>query len=121
MLKKMLLNILIKTCLNLLCHILQVVCFPRIYAPLRSQLETGRKGIFMGRLQISESDEPKLLLESFMPLGEFAETVYLKVRSMNDSKWKEARKWMEENPSNCAVAVYFEEEEKRIKLKHRVS
>ena len=68
---------------------LDVVCFPRIYAPLRSQLETGRKGIFMGRLQISESDEPKLLLESFMPLGEFAETVYLKVRSMNDSKWKD--------------------------------
>lgn len=96
---------------------LDVVCFPRIYAPLRSQLETGRKGIFMGRLQISESDEPKLLLESFMPLGEFAETVYLKVRSMNDSKWKEARKWMEENPGNCAVAVYFEEEDKRIRWK----
>ena len=52
-----------------------------------------------------------------MPLGELVETVYLKVRSMNDSKWMEARAWMEKNPGNCAVAVYFEEEEKRIKLK----
>ncbi|MDO5028248.1 MAG: DNA polymerase III subunit alpha [Bacillota bacterium] len=92
---------------------LECVVFPKSYDQYSSYLEEGRVVVIMGKIQTSESEDPKLLVEKISPIEDYISAKKLFIRLKSQENKEDLRKVcniLSAYPGQTPIIFYFAQE-----------
>ncbi len=102
---------------------LEAVFFPKALEEYEHLLKPEEVLILEGNVSLREDEEPKILVEKLIPVGEFippSTTLFLKFNSQNDKRINDVLSLCEKYKGETQVKLYFSDENKYCYPKVRI-
>ncbi|WDV45215.1 DNA polymerase III subunit alpha [Clostridiaceae bacterium M8S5] len=100
---------------------IETIVFPKIYGKYENLLKEDNIIIMKGRLNINESDDPKIIVDKIKPLvASKKEKLYIRIaKNIDISIFNDIKKILLEHNGSTPVFVYIEKDKKTVKAQNQ--